>query len=811
MATITFNPLVPIDFTTLVTARSTLDIANGTSYDFDSSDLNDIDIEGTGFTYDGSSNLTSGALTRIDIDVGGDQGALNGGDINISGLNITASADLQAIDNGAFSLFGIALQGNDTFLLSGFAEDADTPTATNRLFGDDLNNVILFIIGGTNNNVGGADVFSGGDNRFEISMDVCSLNTVNGFASSTYTGGDDTFLGVTTEEFHRIAGDAWIMDRASSAQMTLNGGDDDIDLGGNSSGSSWVAGDVGDMNNGLLNGGNDVIVSDDSTTPEVAGDVRTYDGGTVNAGDDVISLANSGRAGGDVMFLNAPSPDGVFTLTGGADQIDGGSGDDLIGGDVYDRNSTVDNLIVGGDDVINGGAGHDDLFGEVLFGDAVVGVSGGNDVISGGAGNDELRGQTGDDRLDGGSGNDTIDGGVGDDTITYASAGAGVSVNLLVVGAQNTIGAGVDSLLGGENLEGSRFDDTLRGNNVSNQIAGGRGNDSLFSGAGEDELLGGAGEDVLNAVGQTGDLLAGGTGDDLLQSDSGGNVLVGGSGSDTVSFATAVANSTINLASGQASRSDIPSVDVLFSIENAVGGGGSDTLTGDELANALTGLAGADTLTGGLGDDSLDGGVGADTLTGGDGLDVLFGGDDGDRLNGGAGDDSAAGGLGNDRIFGEAGADNLNGEAGADTLQGGTGNDLVVGGDGADNLRGDQGRDSLLGGAERDRLDGGADQDILSGGEGVDTHIGGAGADTLIFAPTAGSTQDIVIGFEDTGAISDDLIDVSAYGFASVASITASAAGNDVILDFGDGDTVRLVDYLLTHTLNDIDAGDFIL
>jgi hypothetical protein len=68
-----------------------------------------------------------------------------------------------------------------------------------------------------------------------------------------------------------------------------------------------------------------------------------------------------------------------------------------------------------------------------------------------------------------------------------------------------------------------------------------------------------------------------------------------------------------------------------------------------------------------------------------------------------------------------------------------------------------------------------------------------------------------VIGFEDTGAISDDLIDVSAYGFASVASITASAAGNDVILDFGDGDTVRLVDYLLTHTLNDIDAGDFIL
>ncbi len=177
MATVTFNPLVAVDFTTINTTRSTIDVNNATSYDFDTADATDIDIEGTGLVYDASPNVTGGTLTRIDIDVGSDQGAVNGGDINISGLNITATADLSAIDNGAFNLFGIALQGNDTFLMAGLTEDVDTPTATNRIFGDDRSNTILFTIGGTNTNTGGNDVFSSADNRLEVSGDVWSVNT----------------------------------------------------------------------------------------------------------------------------------------------------------------------------------------------------------------------------------------------------------------------------------------------------------------------------------------------------------------------------------------------------------------------------------------------------------------------------------------------------------------------------------------------------------------------------------------------------------------------------------------------------------
>lgn len=56
-------------------------------------------------------------------------------------------------------------------------------------------------------------------------------------------------------------------------------------------------------------------------------------------------------------------------------------------------------------------------------------------------------------------------------------------------------------------------------------------------------------------------------------------------------------------------------------IENARGGSGKDTLSGNEANNILEGGAGDDTLVGNGGDDRLWGGDGADTLTGGNGAD----------------------------------------------------------------------------------------------------------------------------------------------------------------------------------------------
>lgn len=58
-------------------------------------------------------------------------------------------------------------------------------------------------------------------------------------------------------------------------------------------------------------------------------------------------------------------------------------------------------------------------------------------------------------------------------------------------------------------------------------------------------------------------------------------------------------------------------------IENAKGGSGADTLTGNQADNALTGNAGDDLLTGGTGADTLIGGAGTDSLEGGAGNDVF--------------------------------------------------------------------------------------------------------------------------------------------------------------------------------------------
>ena len=57
-------------------------------------------------------------------------------------------------------------------------------------------------------------------------------------------------------------------------------------------------------------------------------------------------------------------------------------------------------------------------------------------------------------------------------------------------------------------------------------------------------------------------------------------------------------------------------------IENASGGSGNDTLTGNNVANFLSGNNGADALVGGFGNDSLVGAFGADTLLGNQDNDV---------------------------------------------------------------------------------------------------------------------------------------------------------------------------------------------
>ncbi|WP_085584946.1 retention module-containing protein [Pseudomonas sp. R25(2017)] len=187
--------------------------------------------------------------------------------------------------------------------------------------------------------------------------------------------------------------------------------------------------------------------------------------------------ANDNHGGNDTANVTISYQDG-HTLTGT-------SGDDV--------------LVAGsGDNILNGGDG--------------------NDVLTAGSGNNELHGGAGNDLLYSGPGNDLLDGGSGIDTASYAHATAGVTVNLSLLGAQNTVGAGTDTLTGIENLVGSNFNDTLTGDSNSNVINGGLGNDILNGGGGDDLLIGGMGNNTLT----------GGPGADTFQ------WLKGNSGHDTV-------------------------------------------------------------------------------------------------------------------------------------------------------------------------------------------------------------------------------------------------------------------------------------
>jgi serralysin len=71
-------------------------------------------------------------------------------------------------------------------------------------------------------------------------------------------------------------------------------------------------------------------------------------------------------------------------------------------------------------------------------------------------------------------------------------------------------------------------------------------------------------------------------------------------------------------------------------IENAVGGTGNDTISGNLADNLLDGGGGNDDILGLIGNDTLVGGTGEDELFGGNGNDTLNGGAGADLLNGGA-------------------------------------------------------------------------------------------------------------------------------------------------------------------------------
>ena len=479
---------------------------------------------------------------------------------------------------------------------------------------------------------------------------------------------------------------------------------------------------------------------------------------------------------------------------------------------------------------INGTSGND-----VLNGTADA------DIINGLEGDDELAGEAGDDLLDGGPGNDTLDGGEGNDTASYASASGWVGAHLSSASPQDTVNAGMDTLISIENLIGSDYSDILSGNDGANKLEGGAGFDVLIGGLGNDILDGGDGEDeahyqhapgavnvnlalsgaqntagagldtlvsiervrgsmfndVLRGdagdnglVGEGGDdWLFGGAGNDVLNGVAGYDRMYGGAGNDsyyvmdetdfTYELADEGQDLVLALVDHQL-RNNVEDMVLMMNGTAVIGKGTAldNGLTGNDLSNKLYGYDGNDFLGGNGGDD---------WLFGGDGNDYLHGGTGYDRMYGGTGDDFYAvtdstdyayenAGEGTDKVLTtinhslRANIENLQLDGSSDlrgygnalnnVIDGNSGNNLLYGRDGNDDLRGQDGNDILYG-------ENGSD--LLQGGSGMDRFYGGAGADTFLFRTNdfAGMTSGTADRIHDFNPGEGDQIDLGEVDFNS--------------------------------------------
>lgn len=542
------------------------------------------------------------------------------------------------------------------------------------------------------------------------------------------------------------------------------------------------------------------------------------DGGDQIFGENGNDLAMGGQ-GGDLIAGNA----GNDTLNGqwGDDTLEGGAGNDLLqGGDGQDtaiigvsQRGVTDIREVSGGRVQITTSNGTDVFERIEsfeFTDGtlslpqVLGLRDGltlsgrvsNDVLSGGTGDDTLSGAAGNDRLSGGTGNDAVTGDDGRDTL---SGGEGDD---LVSGGRGDDAVSGD--IGNDTLWGGAGDDTVSGGTGNDVLEGGAGNDNLTGGAGNDRLIGGLGNDTINGQGGTDTAIIDvRINDAMITQQNGWVTITSDLGEDRYTGVEwfAFADTTLTLAQlpGQSATLSPLTPGPTPEPEMQVAG---LNLIGDARDNILRGSVNNDTVTGNGGDDELRGLGGRDRLFGGDGDDTLTGGRQNDWIEGGAGNDRLVGQRDEDTIKGGSGNDVINGGGHADLLFGDTGNDfiksggfgdVVWAGNGNDRMSGNAGNDDMHGQNGRDILNGGGGDDRLDGGRGNDFLKGGAGADTFVFEQEGDA--DRIVDFntrEDTLLLDSDLLGGQETG-AEILATFGAVTSRGVVLDFGDGDEITLM------------------
>lgn len=229
-----------------------------------------------------------------------------------------------------------------------------------------------------------------------------------------------------------------------------------------------------------------------------------------------------------------------------------------------------------------------------------------------------------------------------------------------------------------------------------------------------------------------------------------------GAGTDTVSAAEQSRAVTINLTAGSwnyvsSKASSILSANQLFIgygtlIENASGGSGNDTLTGNTAVNSLQGGNGNDTLNGGAGADKLNGGAGNDSYSVDNSADVIT--------------ESSSSSTEIDSVSTSV----------SYTLATNVEN-LTLTGTAAINATGNASKNTLIGNSGANLLSGGAEADSLNGGLGADTLVGGLAKDSYNLSESTVATDTVRLAVGDSVVSAYDV--VSSFKIASSSSTTA--------------------------------------
>jgi Ca2+-binding RTX toxin-like protein len=774
-------------------------------------------IEGRGgddtLTGGGGTNTLSyanaGATVTVDLAIVAPttQNTGGAGTDTISGfhhLTGSASADVLKGDATANTLTGGG--GNDTL---------DGRTGADSLLGEGGNDTL---IGGS-----GGDSLTGGNDSDTADYSTATAGLTASLATPAGNNGDaagDTYTTIENLTGSDFA-DTLTGDDSTATDNVLDGGvgNDIINAG---------AGDdtlIGGPDNDQLGGQGD-------------DDTADYSGALAGISVDLrVNIdQNTGGAGTDrlvgIEHLTGSAFNDTLSGTSSANTLDGGGGTGDTVGYASATGSVSVNLTTGtatgdGADTISN---FENAVGSPQ-GDTLVGSAGAN-TLDGGAGDDTLSGVGDNDTLIGGANNDVLDGGAGTNTASYLTASAGVTVDLGVTAptAQNTVGAGNDTLSNIHNATGSNLDDSLTGDGTANALSGLAGNDTLIGKDGNDTLTGGDGTaDKVDYNGNTAVVVdlagpapqaTGGTGigsdtiatvedvtgstvNDTIGGNLSNNNLVGNGGTDTVTFANITGTGvTVDLTAGTATGAG---TDTLDDFTHIIGSPQADTLAGTTANNTIDGGAGIDTVSysgaiSGVTVDLTDTtpqntvGAGTDTLTN---LESLTGSPLGDILKGTSSANTLTGGSGNDTLIGGNGADALIGGDDTDTADYSTAStgveaDLATpannSGDAAgdtyatvENLLGSPQGDTLTGDGGVNTLTGGDGNDIFDGGANNDTERGGSGNDSF-YQGTAKNGSDDMSGGSGTDDVTYDDRPTTAF-------VTFDNVANDG--EAGEGDNAR--------------------